>query len=103
MRARASRRSLEGQLVRAVVAVYLVPAALVGRVLALLYGNGTLADLPALALAVAIGLAAMTVYAALVAHGIGRSLVRTLQEIRHGTELMATVNPDHRLRIQTGD
>ena len=35
--------------------------------------------------------------------GLGRALVRRLQEIQRGTELMATVHPDHRLAVHSGD
>ena len=39
----------------------------------------------------------------MVAHGIGHSLVRSIEELRRGAELIATVNPEHRLNVRTGD
>jgi len=35
----------------------------------------------------------MVAYLIVVARGIGHSLVRTIEELRHGAELIATVNP----------
>jgi len=42
-------------------------------------------------------------YLALVARGMGHALVRTVEELRRGAEVMATVNSEHRLHIRTGD
>jgi len=56
-----------------------------------------------LVVAVLVGLAVTMGYVGLVAHGLGRSLVQTLHELRHGAELIATVNPEHRLPVGTGD
>lgn len=56
-----------------------------------------------LVVAVLVGLAVIMGYVGLVAHGLGRSLVRTLHELRHGAELIATVNPDHRLPAGSDD
>jgi DNA polymerase-3 subunit epsilon len=97
------RWPLERKLVATVLVLFLIPTVLVGAVLLELYRRGALDDPSALALAVALGLAAMMGYLGVMAHGIGKSLVRTLQEIQRGTELMATVNPGHRHRIRTGD
>jgi DNA polymerase-3 subunit epsilon len=94
---------LERKLVLGVLTLFLIPTVAVGAGLFVLYRNGTLADPATLALAVLLGLVAMMTYLGLVAHGIGRVLVRSLQEIQLGTELMATVNPDHRLEVRTGD
>jgi DNA polymerase III epsilon subunit family exonuclease len=49
------------------------------------------------------GFAILMAYLGWVAHSLGRSLVRTVEAVRHGTELMTTVNPDHRLEVRTGD
>ena len=56
-----------------------------------------------LVVAVLIGLVVTMGYVGLVAHGLGSSLVRTLHELRHGAELIATVNPEHRLPEGAGD
>ena len=45
----------------------------------------------------------MVVYLAFMVHGMGESLVAALREMQLDTELMATVNPAHRLHIETGD
>ena len=52
---------------------------------------------------VVVGLAAMMGYLALIAHTIGHGLVRAIRQMQLGTELIATVNPGHRLEISTGD
>jgi DNA polymerase-3 subunit epsilon len=97
------RSRLELKLVAAVLTLFLVPTIAAGAVLFFLYRRGTLDDPVALAVAIGIGFVTMAVYLAVMTHQLGRSLVTTLHEIQLGTELMATVNPDHRLRITTGD
>jgi DNA polymerase-3 subunit epsilon len=97
------RSRLELKLVAAVLTLFLVPTIAAGAVLFFLYRRGTLEDPVALAVAVGIGFVTMAVYLAVMTHQLGRSLVTTLHEIQLGTELMATVNPDHRLHITTGD
>ena len=80
------------------------PATLVASLaLLFLYRHGVLEEPRAPLTAVLIGLAAMMAYLALVARGLGASLVRTIEDLRHGAELMVTVNPDHRLEVRTGD
>ncbi len=96
--------TLERKLALGVVLLFLVPTLLAGAILLALYLRGVYEDNPAALLATAgIGLATMMAYLAAVGYAIGRSLVRTLQEIQLGTELMATVNPEHRLHVATGD
>lgn len=96
--------ALARKLVLAVLALFLVPTLVAGGVLLVLYQQGAFEDNPrALALAVAIGFVTMMVYLGTVTYTLGRSLVRTLEEIRLGAELMATVNSDHRLDVRTGD
>lgn len=97
------RSGLERKLVVGVLALFLIPTLAAGAILLLLYRRGTLHDPAALVLATAIGLALMMTYLGVIAHGLGKTMVRTLQEIQRGTELMATVNPDHRLEVRTGD
>ena len=86
-----------------VLLLFCIPAVLAGGVLALLYRSGGLADPSALAVAVTVGFVTMLVYLGAVTHSLGQMLVRTLEEIQLGTELMATVNPMHRLQVRTGD
>ncbi len=96
--------TLDRRLVRAVLVLFVVPTLAVGAILVVLYRQGVYDDNPAaLVLTAAVGFVTMMAYLATVAHTLGRSLVRTLQEIRLGTELVATVNPDHRLEVRTGD
>jgi DNA polymerase-3 subunit epsilon len=94
---------LERKLVASILLLFLVPTLVAGGVLFLLYRRGVLADPVRLAAVVGVGFVTMMAYLGTVAHGLGRSLVRTLHEIRFGTELMATVNPAHRLRVETDD
>lgn len=96
-------KRLERKLTLAVLALFVPPTAGAGLILLLLYRNGILDDPGNLLAAVILGLAAMMTYLALVAHGLGHSLVKTVEELRHGAELIATVNPEHRLRVRTGD
>jgi DNA polymerase-3 subunit epsilon len=97
------RWNLERKLVSGILALFLVPTVAAGGILLVLYRRGALADPYALIVTVLVGFAAMMAYLGVMAHSIGRTLVRTLQEIQRGTELMATVNPDYRHQIRTGD
>ena len=97
------RWNLERKLVVGILALFLVPTVIAGGILLVLYRRGALVDPYALIVTALVGFAAMMAYLGAMAHTIGRSLVRTLQEIQRGTELMATVNPDHRHQVRTGD
>ena len=97
------RWNLERKLVVGILALFLVPTVAAGGILLALHRRGLLADPYALIVTVLVGFSAMMAYLGVMAHSIGRSLVRTLQEIQRGTELMATVNPDYRHQIHTGD
>lgn len=97
------RWTLERRLVAAVLVLFLIPTVVAGGVLFGLYRAGSLADPLTLAAAAGVGLVLMMAYLGLVTHGIGRTLVRSLQEIQLGAELMATVNPTHRLRVEGDD
>jgi DNA polymerase III epsilon subunit-like protein/PAS domain-containing protein len=94
---------LERKMTLAVLGLFAPPTVGAGLVLLFLYRRGLLEEPRALLAAVLVGLAAMMAYLALVARGLGASLVRTIEDLRHGAELMATVNPDHRLEVRTGD
>ncbi len=94
---------LSRKLTLSVLGLFIPPTAVAGLVLLFLYRKGLLESPGNLLAAVLIGLAAMMCYLALVAHGMGRSLVGAIEELRHGAELIATVNLEHRLRVRTGD
>lgn len=94
---------LERKMTLAVLGLFAPPTAVAGLILLFLYRRGLLEEPRALLTAVLVGLAAMMAYLALVARGLGASLVRTIEELRHGAELMATVNPERRLDVRTGD
>ncbi|HUM17399.1 MAG TPA: exonuclease domain-containing protein [Candidatus Nitrosotalea sp.] len=94
---------LERKLTLAVLGLFIPPTVAAGVALLFLYRRGLLEDPASLLAAVVIGLGAMVAYLILVAHGIGQSLVRTIEGLRHGAELIATVNPEHRLDVRTGD
>lgn len=96
-------RGLERKLLRGVLAIFLIPTAVVEVVLVVLYRRGVFGDPLTLLLVVLVGLAAMMVYLGWVTLAIGRSLVRTVETLRHGTELMATVHPDYRIDVSTAD
>lgn len=98
-----SRSRLDRKLTAGVLGLFLIPTLLAGAVLLVLYQRGIFHDAFALLITVVVGFTAMMTYLGVVAHGIGRSVVRTLHEIGLGTELIATVNPAHRLDIRTGD
>ena len=98
-----ARRSLERRLLAGVLALFALPTVVAAAALYLLYRRGVLADPVTLALTLAIGGLTLMGYLALVAHGLGRALGGHLHAIRRGAELIATVNPDHRIALQTGD
>jgi DNA polymerase-3 subunit epsilon len=97
------RRGLERKLLVGVVVLFLVPTVVAVSVLYVLYLRDVFESPTGLALTAVIGLVALAVYLTSTAHVIGRSLVRTIQEIQRGTELMATVHADHRIQVRTGD
>jgi DNA polymerase III epsilon subunit family exonuclease len=94
---------LERKLTLAVLGLFIPPTVLAGLVLLLLYRRGHLTDPTSLLAAVVVGFGAMVAYLILVARGVGQSLARTVEGLRHGAELIATVNPEHRLDVRTGD
>ncbi len=94
---------LDRKLTLGVLGLFVPPTAVAALVLLVLQRRGVLDQPPVLLAAVLIGLGGMMLYLAVVSHGMGRSLVRSIEELRHGAELMATVNPEHRLDVRTGD
>lgn len=96
-------RQLERKLLWGVVAIFVIPTALTEGILIVLHRRGVFQDAWGLLLTVLIGLPALMAYLGWVAYAIGRPLARTVKMIRDGTELMATVNPDHRIQARTGD
>jgi DNA polymerase-3 subunit epsilon len=97
------RGGLDRRLVIGVLALFAVPTVSAGTVLLFLQSRGTLAEGNTLVTVLVVGGVALMAYVALVAHGLGRGLVRAIREIRHGVELIATANPDHRIEVRTGD
>jgi DNA polymerase-3 subunit epsilon len=95
--------NLERKLVVGVLALFLIPTLVAGGALLALHQRGALDDPATLALVAVTGFAAMMGYVGVIAHTLGRAVVRTVQEIQRGAELMSTVNPDHRLVVRTGD
>ena len=98
-----ARRSLERRLLAGVLGLFAVPTLVAIAALYLLYRRGVLADPATLAVTLAVGGLTLMGYLAVVAHGLGRALVGHLRAIRRGAELIATVNPDHRIALRTGD
>jgi DNA polymerase III subunit epsilon len=94
---------LDRKLVLGVLTLFLAPTVLAGGILLALYHRGLLETPTALLTAVLIGLVTMMTYLGLTTRAIGRSLVRTIQEIQLGAELMAGANPAHRLAVGSGD
>jgi DNA polymerase-3 subunit epsilon len=95
--------SLERKLAIGIVALF-VPPALLGVVAVLfLRARGVLADPADLAVALAVAGLALASYLALTAWGLGRLMIRSMRAVGRGAELMATVNPDHRIELRTGD
>lgn len=97
------RRSFERKLVIGVVALFAPPAVLAVATVLVLHARGALTDPSTLAAVLVIGSLALTAYLALTAMALGRVVVRSLRLVGQGAELMATVNPDHRLEVHTGD
>jgi DNA polymerase-3 subunit epsilon len=94
---------LQRKLFWGVLAIFVTPTLMLEVVLMALYRRGAFQDPWAPLLGVLIGFAALMGYLGWVAHSLGRTLVRTVEALRYGTELMVTVNPDHRLEVRTGD
>ena len=95
---------LERHLLVSVLILFAVPAAVGTVLLVFAYRAGAFDQSPsALLTAILVGLLVGLVYAAVAAHGIGRTFVRNVEGIRHGTELITTVNPEYRLSVRTGD
>ncbi len=94
---------LDQKLMAGIVGLFLLPSVLGGGVLVVLYRWGAFQDTFTLLLTVVVGLATMMAYLGLIGHTVGRGLVRTVQQMQRETEVMATVNPAHRLEVPTGD
>lgn len=94
---------LDQKLAAGIAGLFLLPGLLAAGVLVALYRWGAFHDVFTVLVTVVVGLAALMGYLGLIAHTIGQSMVRTLRQLQVGTELIATVNPAHRLEIETGD
>lgn len=93
--------NLDPKLVARVPALILILAVAAVGVLVLLERAGALDIHPSAFVAVVLGV--VTLGLGLAVYAAGRAIVRTLREIRRETELMSTVNPDHRLQISSDD
>lgn len=93
--------NLERRLVAGLAALLLVPAA-VGAGTFLLLARAVAGSGDPSAVAVTVTVIVVTSMISVVAWIIGSRLARAFDEIRRGTELMATVNPEHRLGVQGG-
>jgi len=95
--------SLSRRIVQGVLLLFLPPTAVAAGVLVLLYALRVHEHPAALLVTLLLGGVAMILYLGFMIHGMAESLVATLREIRFGAELIATVDPTHRLAVQTGD
>ena len=95
---------LERRLLLSVIALFVVPAALGSLILLAAYRAGvfdsgawSLRDSPP-------GRRCSSSWPMppIAAYGLARSLLHTVETIRHGTELMTTVNPDYRVSVRPG-
>jgi DNA polymerase III epsilon subunit family exonuclease len=94
---------LRRRLLWGVLAMFVVPTLVFDLARVALYWRGVFSDARTLLLGVLIGLAALMGYLGWVAYALGASIVRTVEALRHGAELMVTVNPAYRIAIRTGD
>lgn len=95
---------LERKLVSRVAVLFVLPTLVAGGILLWLTRAGVFATNPqALAVTLVLGCVTQFFYLAVVARWLGKSLVADIQAIQLGTELIATVNPQHRLAIRTDD
>lgn len=94
---------LDQKLLAGIAGLFLLPGALAAGTLIALFRWGAFEDAFTLLVTVVVGLAAMMGYLGLIAHTVGHGIVSAVRQMQLGTELMATVNPAHRLDIATGD
>jgi DNA polymerase III epsilon subunit family exonuclease len=94
----------ERRLLAGVLVLFVLPTAMAGAALVVLARGGVPESHPAaFVLILVVGFVTLMLYLAVVAHAIGHSVSRGLRQIALGTELIATVNPDHRLAVTTDD
>jgi DNA polymerase-3 subunit epsilon len=94
---------LDRKLTLGVLALVLPPAAAAGVGIALLYRSEALPGAPTLVVVGLTGLVLILLYVAVVAHRLGRAVLRPVETLLRGVELMSTANPGHRLAVRTGD
>jgi len=97
------RFSLERKLAVAVVVLLVVPGLIAGAIVVTLYARGVFGDPSTVAWTLAVGMPALTAYAAATIYALASHFAGRLREIRMGTELMAAVDPEHRLRGGAAD
>jgi DNA polymerase-3 subunit epsilon len=98
-----ARPTFERKLAIGVALLFIPPAGFAIGIVLALRARGSLADPSTLAAALVIGGLAIAAYLALVAWGFGRAMIRSLRAIARGAELIVTVNPDHRIYLDSGD
>ncbi|HSE03037.1 MAG TPA: exonuclease domain-containing protein [Methylomirabilota bacterium] len=94
---------LARKLTLGVLGLVVPPAGAAALVVLVLHRRGLLDEAPALLATGLAGLVATLLYVAVAAHRFGRPVVRAVEQLQQGTELVITVNPDHRLDVRTGD
>lgn len=94
---------LARKLTLGVLGLVVPPAVAAALVVLVLHRRGLLDEAPALLAAGLAGLVATLLYVAVAAHRLGRPVVRAVEQLQRGAELVGTVNPDHRLDVRTGD
>jgi len=94
---------LERQLALRILGLFVPPTAVAGLAVILLHRHGALPESSRVLIVGLIGLAVTMLYLGVAAHRLGRSLARGVEELQHGTELMVTVNPEHRLDVRPGE
>ena len=94
---------LRRKLTLVVLGLVIPPTLLAGLALLVLDLHGLLEKSSTVVATLVVGLGVLMAYLATAARRLGASPVRTIEQLRHGAELMATVNPGHRLSIRTGD
>ena len=94
---------LSVRFVQGFLLLFVPPTVMAGGIFVLLYSLEVHHHPAALVATLLVGVVTMVTYLAFMVHGMAESLVAMLREMQLDTELMATVDPAHRLLIQTGD
>src|SRR5688500_5258909 len=96
--------SLTRKLTVALALLLLVPTVVLGGALLILERSGVFERDPSTRLWVlVVGFVVFVVFVYASVLSLGRGLARAVQRLQLDTELMSTVNPSHRIDLQTGD